>query len=55
MVKKSSASMQASQAVRNRLKQVLGDDRRFTKLPSIKNGSPSASRGSTSNTHIVVL
>lgn len=50
MVKKSSASMQA-----NRLKQVLGDDRRFTKLPSIKNGSPSASRGSTSNTHIVVL
>lgn len=53
-MKKSSESMQASQVVRNRLREVLGD-RRFTKLPSIKRSQPSTARGSTSNTQILIL
>ena len=48
--------MQASQAMKNRLKEVLGDDRRFIKLPSIHNKTGNSStRGSTGQTQIITI
>lgn len=54
MVKKQSESMQVSQTMKNKLKSILGDDRRFIKLPSIKSNSSTA-RGSTGNTQILLI
>lgn len=55
MLKKSSESLQASQVMRNRLREVLGDERRFTRLPSIQNKGNQSTRGSTGHTQIITL
>ena len=36
MMKKNSLSIQMSMEMKNRLREVVGDERRFTKLPQIR-------------------
>lgn len=47
--------MQASQVIKARFKEVLGDDRRFIKLPSLKNNEIHSARTGTGQTHIIML
>ena len=47
--------MQASQVIKARFKEVLGDDRRFIKLPSLKNNGIHSARTGTGQTHIIML
>ena len=54
MVKRNSESVQVSQEMRNKLRKVLGDERRFTKLPQVRSRTSQLTNSSNS-TQLVMI
>ena len=55
MVKRNSESIQVSQEMKNKLRQVLGDERRFTKLPHVRSRTTQFTGSSNNSTQLVML
>ena len=55
MVKRNSESVEVSQKMKNRLREVLGDERRFTKLPHLRSRTTQLTGSSNNSSQLVII